>query len=249
MILGSQFFSLRHKTQTVQGLDEAFAKTKEMGYHAVQLSAIGQSISADEIKQIIDKYAMPVACTHTPPLRVLLDTEKVIAEHKLWGCDEIGIGCLPIRPLNDEIGATFINALREPLRKITDAGLTLAYHNHAFEFENGRDFIAELAEALPELNFILDVYWLTKGGKDPVAYIKNMAGRVKNIHFKDMSKDEDQKICACGDGRIDFLPITKAAEEIGVKYGLVEQDNAPDAEDAYAEMAKSCRHLTPIVYR
>lgn len=249
MILGSQFYSLRTKTQTPEGLEEAFAKTKEMGYHAVQLSAIGANISADFIKGLIDKYELPVACTHTDPLRVLLDTEKVIEEHKLWGCDEIGIGCFPVCPMTEERKATFIEALREPIRKIKAAGLTLAYHNHAFEFEDDRDFIQELAEALPDLNFILDVYWLTKGGKDPIAYIKSMKGRVKNIHFKDMSKDEDKKICACGDGRIDFLPIAKAAEEIGVKYGLVEQDNAPDLGDPYEQMAKSCRHLTPIVYR
>lgn len=249
MILGSQFYSLRHKTQTAEGLEEAFVKTKEMGYHAVQLSGISAAIPAEFIKEISDKYELPIACTHTPPLRVLLDTEKVIAEHKLWGCDEIGIGCMPVRPLTEQIGKNFIDALRTPLKKITDAGLTLAYHNHDFEFEGGRDYLAELAEALPELNFILDVYWLTKAGKDPIAYMKSIAGRVKNLHFKDMSKDEEKKICACGDGRIDFLPIAKAAEEIGVKYGLVEQDNAPEFEDAYAEMAKSCRHLTPIVYR
>ena len=47
MILGSQFYSIRHKTQTPEGLEEAFAKTKEMGYHAVQLSGIASTISAD----------------------------------------------------------------------------------------------------------------------------------------------------------------------------------------------------------
>ncbi|MBO5652956.1 MAG: sugar phosphate isomerase/epimerase [Clostridia bacterium] len=249
MILGSQFYSLRTKTQTAEGLEEAFAKTKEMGYHAVQLSTIGKDIPADFIKGLIDKYGLPVACTHTDPMRVILDTDAVIADHKLWGCDEIGIGCFPVRPMTEGRETSFIEALREPIRKIKAAGLTLAYHNHAFEFEDGKDFLSRLAEELPDLNFILDVYWLTKAGKDPVAYMKGLAGRVKNLHFKDMSKDEDGKICVCGEGRIDFLPIALAAEEIGVKYGLVEQDNAPDLGDPYEQMAKSCRHMTPIVYR
>jgi sugar phosphate isomerase/epimerase len=249
MILGSQFYSLRTKTQTAEGLEEAFAKTKEMGYHAVQLSTIGRGISADFIKGLIDKYGLPVACTHTDTWRIILDTDAVIAEHKLWGCDEIGIGCMPYHPISDEVGKNFIEVLRAPLKKITDAGLTLAYHNHSFEFADGKDYLFELAEALPELNFILDVYWLVKGEKDPVATLKALKGRVKNLHFKDMSKDEDGKICVCGEGRIDFLPIAKAAEEIGVKYGLVEQDNAPDLGDPYEQMAKSCRHMTPIVYR
>ena len=249
MILGSQFYSLRTKTQTPEGLEEAFAKTKEMGYHAVQLSTIGRGIPADFIKGLIDKYGLPVACTHTDMWRILLDTETVIAEHKLWSCDEIGIGCMPYQPISDEVGKSFIDILRVPLKKITDAGLTLAYHNHDFEFAGGKDYLSEMAEALPELNFILDVYWLVRAGKDPIAYLEKLKGRVKNLHFKDMSKAEDKKICVCGEGRIDFLPIALAAEKCGVKYGLVEQDNAPDLGDPYEQMAKSCRHMTPIVYR
>ena len=55
---------------------------------------------------------------------------------------------------------------------IKDAGLQLAYHNHAFEFEdfNGKiGYDVLLKETDPaNVKFELDIYWAVRGGKDPV---------------------------------------------------------------------------------
>lgn len=252
MILGSQFYSLRHKTQTEADIAETFRKTAEMGYHAVQLSAIGADIRPEFLKELSAEYSLPVACTHSPIDRILHDTEALIADHKTYGCSEIGLGYMDgkLFPHTAEGARAMIAALREPVKKIRAAGLSFAYHNHAFEFDDlgGTNIYEILIEEAPEFHFILDTYWVTFAGYDPVAMIERLAGRIENIHFKDMSKGDDRAICACGDGRLDFVPITAACEKTGVKVALVEQDNAPDFPDAFAEMAKSCRHLTPIVY-
>jgi len=251
MILGSQFYSIRHMTQNEADIREAFRLTKEMGYHAVQISGISPDIRPELLKELSEEYALPIPCTHSAFDRIVSDTDKLIAEHKLYGAFEIGLGSMPgdYRTSIEGVRA-FIEKMKEPVKKIRDAGLTFAYHNHAFEFEDlgGTTMYDLLIEEAPEFNFILDTYWVTKGGYDPVEYINRLAGRILNLHFKDMDKTEEKAICACGDGVIDFVPVIAAAEKIGVRYGLVEQDNAPTFPDPMGEMAKSCRHLTPLVY-
>ena len=257
MILGAQFYSLRHKTQTVEDITETFRRTREMGYHAVQLSGIGP-IPAEILKGLSEEYGLPVACTHSPLDRILNDTDALIAEHKMYGCTEIGLGAMPApaafhEPRTAAMARQLIADLAEPIKKIKAAGMTFAYHNHAFEFLTAEGDSEELYEIFineaPDWNFILDTYWLTYAGRDPVEYVKRLAGRIVNIHFKDLAKTEGREICACGDGVIDFAPIIAACEETGIRYALVEQDNAPTFPDAFEEMAKSCRHLTPLVYR
>ena len=50
MILGSQFYSIRHMTQNEADIREAFRLTKEMGYHAVQISGISPDIRPELLK-------------------------------------------------------------------------------------------------------------------------------------------------------------------------------------------------------
>ena len=251
MILGAQLYSLRHKTQTEPDFEETFRRVAEMGYHAVQLSAIGP-IPAEKIAALSEKYSLPVTCTHSSFERIINDTDKLIEEHKTYGCSEIGLGCFPWKyyPHTREGVVSFLHAMQTPAKKIRDAGLTFAYHNHNFEFADiGGTTMFDLLIENSDFNFIPDVYWLSYSDVDPSAMLRRLSGRVINVHLKDMTKDEKREICACGNGQIDFDPIIRACEETGVKYALVEEDNAPEKPDAFAEMEASCRFLTPKIYR
>ena len=71
-------------------------------------------------------------------------------------------------------------------------GLRFAYHNHDFEFkklpsgEMGYDIL--LKECDPKLvKMEMDLYWITKGGQDPLAYFAKWPGRFPLVHVKDMS--------------------------------------------------------------
>lgn len=121
------------------------------------------------------------------------------------------------------------------------AGIQLAYHNHNFEFEpknggkSGYDiFIAEFA---PEMQFEVDVFWVKAGGVEPTGLIKQLKGRVSQLHLKDLktgstvpnyggvAKDAFEEL---GDGMIPMEPIIKVAAEAGVAHCHVEQDQSPD---------------------
>ena len=70
-------------------------------------------------------------------------------------------------------------------------GLTLGYHNHSHEFQKLKDSDRLMWEYFVEntdpryVCFELDVYWCTKGGQDPVAYLRKYPKRIKLLHIKD----------------------------------------------------------------
>ena len=247
MKLGAQFYSIRDNTTTPEDLKKTFKAIKEIGYEVVQMSAICE-IDADLLRSYSEEFGLPITCTHSPFDRIVNDTDRLIEEHKIYDCPTIGLGYMPNEYHGDGI-YDFLDVLREPLRKIKAAGLNFAYHNHAFEFEKVGDKLIYdiMIDELPELDFIIDTYWVKYAGYDYLEYIKRIgAARIKNVHFKDMSCEPKGDICPCGEGVIDFAPVIKLCDELGIENALVEQDNAPDSGDSIGQMRLSYNNLKPL---
>ena len=246
MLLGAQFYSIRDNTTTHDDLRNSFAQMKKIGYDIVQMSAICP-IEAEKLKAFSDEFALPIVCTHSPFDRIVNDTDNLIKEHLIYGCPTIGLGAMPAEYQNTKEGLiTFIDTLKAPIAKIRDAGLRFAYHNHAFEFNpiDGKLPYDVLIEDLPELDFIIDTYWIKYAGHDFIDYVKKIgSNRIKNVHFKDMLKEPQGEICHCGAGIIDFGPLVRLCDEMGIVNALVEQDNAPDTHDSFGQMKLSYNSL------
>jgi sugar phosphate isomerase/epimerase len=109
-----------------------------------------------------------------------------------------------------------------------NTGLQFAYHNHDFEFMDfdgvmPYDYLLENTD--PDLvKMELDLYWITKGGQDPVEYFKKAPGRFELLHVKDMEDTEEKFFAEVGQGTMDFERIFNAHETAGMKYFFVEQD-------------------------
>ena len=75
-------------------------------------------------------------------------------------------------------------------------------------------------------SFLIDVYWLAYVGVDPAKFIREHAGRINSIHFKDYGIVNRNEIVEepVGEGNLDWDDIISACEESGVKFGHVEQD-------------------------
>ena len=249
MKLGAQFYSIRDKNQTPEGIYESFKTMKEIGYSITQMSAIGP-IEPERLRDISLEFSLPITCTHTNPQFVLEETDRIIKEHKIYGCPVIGLGSMPeIYRGSIEGTRKFISDFSVPAKKIREAGLKLAYHNHAFEFEDfgGVNSFDLLIEEFPELDFILDTYWVKYGGYDYLSYIKSLGkARINNVHFKDMATESRGAICPCGRGVIDFAPVVALCNELKIDNALVEQDNAPDSGDSYGQMRISYENLKSL---
>ena len=109
-----------------------------------------------------------------------------------------------------------------------EAGITLCYHNHSFEFERfdgtyGLDILYQ-SSAPDSLQAQIDLYWVQHGGEDPAAYILKWKDRCKLLHLKDMAGDETRSFAEVGEGILDWPSIFRAAEEIKPAWYIVEQD-------------------------
>ena len=135
MKLGAQFYTLRERNKTPEGLYNSFKRVKEIGYQVVQMSAICQ-IEAERLKSFSDEFELPITCTHSAFDRIINDTDALIKEHITYGCPVIGIGSMPNEYRGSIEGArAFMDAVRTPIKKMEDAGLRFAYHNHEFELD------------------------------------------------------------------------------------------------------------------
>lgn len=123
-----------------------------------------------------------------------------------------------------------LNVLGEKCKK---AGLTLLFHNHDLEFVKFEDgetpFDIIMKNTDPSFVSIeLDVYWVTKGGGDPVEQLEKYSGRIPLLHMKDMDDTEEKGFACVGEGILDFEGILKAASKHGVKHCIVEHDKPAD---------------------
>jgi sugar phosphate isomerase/epimerase len=133
------------------------------------------------------------------------------------------------------------------------SGLRICYHNHAFEYDknpdgtNGMDILFGNADTKTNYASELDVYWVTKGGADPVTTINKYAGRVPLLHIKDMANTPDKGFAEVGTGIINFQNILAVASGAGVKHLIVEQDAGWIGADPMKSVKLSYENLKKLV--
>jgi sugar phosphate isomerase/epimerase len=221
----AQLYTVRNELK--KDYAAVFRELKEMGWAAVQLSALPEGYDPHEISALLKETGLKTAGIHISLDRLECELESVLEEVHLYNTRDIICPFLPEEYRTEE----GYQHVRETLNNIADKakGFRISYHNHAFEFEtdiNGQSALQYLLEPKDE-NMILaevDVYWVKKGGQDPLQFIQPYRGRMPIIHLKDMTADEQQTFAEVGTGLIDFAPILKWGEESGVEWYAVEQD-------------------------
>jgi sugar phosphate isomerase/epimerase len=201
-------------------------KVAEIGYAGVELAGYAGHTAA-EVKKILDDNGLIAVGGHIVLDQVTKETAQVVDDTKTLGAKYVivpWIGEEWRKSLDDykRLGA----ALGEQGAKLKAQGLTLCYHNHAFEFDKfGGDtygYDALFAAAGPDVKVEMDTYWVKKGGEEPAAYLRKYSGRVPLVHIKDMAADGD--FAPVGEGTIDYAALFAAAEAAGAEYYIVEQD-------------------------
>ena len=80
----------------------------------------------------------------------------------------------------------------------------------------------------PAVQFELDLYWVQMGGGSPLEWIEKVRGRMEVVHFKEMNGSRESRgvIAPIGKGNMNWSALMAACDDIGVKYAMIEQDNA-----------------------
>lgn len=201
----------------------------EIGYSAVQFAGF-HGYEPALLKSVLGETGLAVSGLHYGSDFLLNEPERAIEEALYFETPDIvcaGIGA----DQRDEAGYRELKRrFNELAGSLQRASLRISYHNHAFEFDtavDGKDALSYLIA--PEADNIIlaepDVYWLKKGGHDPVAFLQPYANRVPILHMKDMTADAEQTFAEIGTGTIDFEAIVRWGEAAGVEWYVVEQDS------------------------
>jgi sugar phosphate isomerase/epimerase len=217
--------------------------------------------TAKETKGILDRYGLSTPSMHTDLVTLKTKLNELAEAAHILGQKYAIIPSAPTRTTLDEYkkDADEFNEIGANAQKL---GLRFGYHNHG----NG---LKELQGSIP-LNLIIertdpklvffemDIYWMTAGGADPVAYFEKYPGRYRLMHIKDMMKqarfsgdggDPSQWIelfpfmTEPGSGVLDLKKILTAAKKSGMEHFYLEQDMVAKPEEA---LPKSYGYLSKL---
>jgi len=202
------------------------ATVAQLGYYGVEIAGYAGK-TAEEYKALLDTNGLKAIGAHVGFDALKNQTAQVIAEAKLFGYSYVIVPWIG-KPYTESLdGYRQLGAELSALAgTLAEAGLTLCYHNHAFEFElseDGQYGFDALFAAAPDVQVELDTFWVKKGGQDIPTYLTRYAGRVPLVHLKDM--DTEGGFAPVGEGTVDYPALFAAAEAAGAKYYIVEQDS------------------------
>lgn len=216
------------------------------GYGAVELAGLSAT-PTDDLATYLRDAGLRVAASHEGIEYLRGDIDGLATRLHALGCDRLVVPWLPEDERRDRAGVQhFAAELGESARRLATTGITLGYHNHAFEFaplDGTTVWDVLLAELPPEVEIELDVYWAAVGGRDPVAEIRALGQRVRLLHMKDRSAGPAPHDEPAGEGTLPFPDIVAAARAAGVEWYVAEQD---EPADALADIRRAYRYLASL---
>ncbi len=253
--IAAQLYTVRDTCQDAAGLAATLRRIRAIGYGAVQISGVGP-IPAAEIRRLCDDAGVVICATHESGASICDAPESVVERLAILGCTATAYPYphVPITTLDQ------VKALAERLDRagavLRRAGQTLCYHNHDHEFTRvaGKtvlDWLYDLTDPA-HLAGEPDVYWVQKGGGDPVRWCQRLTGRLPLLHLKEFACRfaadgalQSGQIAEVGSGNLDWPRIIHAADIAGCRWLIVEQDTCPG--DPVESLRRSWDYLHTLV--
>ena len=244
--IGLQLYTVRDLMK--KDVEGTLASVGAAGYTEVEFAGYFDKTPA-EIRAMLDRHGLTAPSVHTGDVRPDAWAKALDAANAI-GHRYIVVPWIPEerrKTLADwkAVAADFNRAAAAAQA----AGLQFAYHNHDFEFwqvEGRVPFDVLLAETDPKLvQLEIDLYWITKGGQDPLAYFARWPGRVPLVHVKDSLGPPDNKMVDVGAGKIDWKRIFARSGQAGIRHYFVEHDQPADP---IASITASCAYLKKLEF-
>ena len=218
-----------------------------------------------QVRDILDEHGLT-----TPSMHIDMKTLQTRLDDVAEAAHTLGqryAGIAAIRPeertsLDDY--KRVADAFNEIGMRMEEVGLTFLYHNHGYglvEMEGEIPFKVLLERTDPNLVALeMDIYWMTAGRADPVAYLEAYPGRFQLMHLKDMTErvhfagdggDPSQWIelfpymADAGSGVLDLPTIIAQARTAGVQHFYLERDLAANVDQT---LENSYQYLSALVF-
>ncbi|SMF87732.1 Sugar phosphate isomerase/epimerase [Paenibacillus uliginis N3/975] len=224
--VGLQLYTLRDQLEN--DFEGTIREVARLGYQGVEFHHF-YGRTAEQVKALLDETGLEVIGTHVPYIRLQEALEEELAFHQAIGNQYIIVPWLA----DEDRGnlESLVNHIRIFSEAAQNKGISIAYHNHDFEFdkmEDGRPFLYALYDEVPAslLQVELDTCWVHYAGYVPSEVIAKYAGRTPLVHLKDLRRQEDGSpmTVELGEGEVDLAAVVKASDEAGVQWIIVEQD-------------------------
>lgn len=227
--LGIQLYTVRR--DLARDAEGTLARVAEIGFREVEFAGFPQG-SAASLRAMLDRHGLTAPSGHVALQALRSDWDRTLDAAAAVGQRYIVVAFLPAeerRTADDwkRLAALFNHGAEAARQR----KIQFAYHNHDFEFDpfegqTGYDLL--LAETDRKLvQFEMDLYWISKAGRDPAEYFARWPGRFPLLHVKDMDATPAKSFTEVGRGVIDFRRIFKRARQAGVRHFFYEQDSTP----------------------
>ena len=201
----------------------------------------------DEIKDLLEKYNLTAKSSHIGfdtlknSKQIISSLQKLNVKHAIIPCPtgKPGGKFEAIFDKNENEWNEFGKELSSYINIFEDNGITLGYHNHAFEFNqlpSGKMPIECILDHNEKLKYEIDLGWVVAGKADPIYWTKKYSSRIIACHLKDFSSPEKDLIshdsqCAVGDGFIDWSSLLDEVKKTDCEIFALEHDNPNDYKD------------------
>jgi sugar phosphate isomerase/epimerase len=233
--IGLQLYTIRQAME--RDFEGSLTRVSRIGYREVEFAGYFKH-PAEQVRRILRRHDLTAPSAHISLEDIRTRWDQTVAD-----AHTIGHKYLVCAWINDEDRtvagyqkvAEEFNRAAETARK---ADIAFGYHNHSYEFvpvDGQLPYDILLSASDPALvKFELDLFWIAKGGGDPLAYFAKYPGRFPLVHVKDMSRDG--RMVDVGKGTIDFRRIFADREEAGIRHFFVEHD---EPANPFASIASS----------
>ena len=244
--VGLQLYTVRDQMKA--DFEGTLAHVAEIGYKEVEFAGYFNHAPA-EVKAMLDRHGLTAPSTHVGDIspeawKASLDAARTIGHRYIvvpWIPQE--------KRMTLDGWKQVAGDFNRAAQAAHDAGIQFAYHNHDFEFpkmEGQVPYDVLLQTTDPRLvQLEIDLYWITKGGQDPLTYFARWPGRIPLVHVKDSAGAPEHKMVDVGQGKIDWKRIFAKQDQAGIKHFFVEHDQPPQP---FQDIAASYNYLKNLEF-
>jgi len=244
--IGVQLYTIRDAL--TRDLDGSLARVAAIGYQEVELAGY-RSHTVAEFRAALDRNGLVAPSTHIAMERVRDELPQVLDEAHQLGHKFVICPNIPDEKAGLDGYRKAADVLNHAGEVAGRSGISIGYHNHESELApigGVRPYDVMLDRTDPKLVAMeMDIYWLVKGGGDPLAYFRKYPGRFRMVHVKDMDGSPAKTMVDVGKGMIDWKAIFAQSGEAGIEHYFVEHD---DARDPFASIADSYAYLRRLEF-
>jgi len=196
--------------------DKDIERLRGIGLRVLTIGADLEELKKERYQEVVDKV------------------KKLGADRAtVWACS-VNASFWGEEPQYDEVMRD-IEVMEKAASILNVEGIQLCYHNHFQDFTvsfNHVRFIDLLLLHTKELKLELDTGWVQNGLENPCTFMRRTGSRIDAIHVKDYCSGEKRKgymgynpiFTTVGNGELDVPSILDTAQDLGIEWAIVEQD-------------------------